>query len=141
MDPVSSQPLRCLLAIDDALARDAIAQAVASFEAVECDAKDLAHGRDQLRRRTYDLAFVALKSVSKDSKQLLDEIRETSPGALVIGVTPATALESKKQERAENALFALLGVPLDVVQTFSTLRRAIDRITKSRLDRNSAPRT
>ena len=141
MDPASSQPLRCLLAIDDAVARDAIAQAVGSFDGVECDSKDLAHGRDQLRRRTYDLAFVALKSVSKDSKQLLDEIRETSPGALVIGVTPATALESKKQERTENALFALLGVPLDVVQTFSTLRRAIDRITKSRLDRNSAPRT
>jgi DNA-binding NtrC family response regulator len=124
--------LRCLIAVDDAPTRDVVAEAARGFSGVQIDEATLESGREQLRRRRFDLAFVALKSASKDSRQLLDEIRSLAPDTLLVGLTPAGAVEGKRMERQEYNLFGLLGTPVDVVELFGTLRRAVDRITKSR---------
>ncbi len=124
--------LRCLIAVDDGALSDLIAEAARGFAGVEIDALSLERGREQLRRRKYDVAFVPLKSASKESKQLVDEIRSLAPDSMLIGLTPASALEGKRMERSEINLFALLGTPLDTVELFATLRRAVDRITKTR---------
>lgn len=124
--------LRCLIAVDDGAIRDVVAEAARGFAGVQIDEATLEIGREQLRRRRFDLAFVALTSASKDSRQLLDEIRSLAPDTLLIGLTPSGAVEGKRMERQEYNLFGLLGTPVDVVELFGTLRRAVDRIMKSR---------
>lgn len=124
--------LRCLIAVDDGAIRDVVAEAARGFAGVQIDEATLEIGREQLRRRRFDLAFVALTSASKDSRQLLDEIRALAPDTLLIGLTPSGAVEGKRMERQEYNLFGLLGTPVDVVELFGTLRRAVDRIMKAR---------
>jgi DNA-binding NtrC family response regulator len=123
---------RCLVAVDDGAIRDIVAEAVRGFPGFAIDALALESGREQLRRRRFDVAFVSLKSASKDSRALLDEIRSLAPSTLLIGLTPQSAVDGKRMERAEYNLFAVLGTPLDIVELFATLRRVVDRITKQR---------
>jgi DNA-binding response OmpR family regulator len=126
--------LKCLIAVANPELRDIVAAAARSFEHVAVDALALEDGREALRRRQYHVAFVTLMSSSKDSRSLLEEIRNQSHDVLLVGITPRAAIGGKRQERGEYDLFALLGTPLDVVELYATLRRAVDRIMKSRVD-------
>ena len=123
--------MRCLVAVDDPSVRDTVAHAATNFGGIEVDAVAVEECRRQIRRRRYDFGLVALKFGSKDSMEFWEKIRSSAPNLPLVGLTSASAVDGYKGDRSRLQLFALLGVPLDVVDLYRTLRRLIDRVKRS----------
>ena len=122
--------MRCLVAVDDAMIRDAVGPAVLAFPDVKPDVVDVEHGRLLLRRRRYELALTTLRSESKESKALWDALLAVTPRVELVALTPRTGLSVHKGDKSRLHLFALLGTPLDAVELYATLRRLLDRLRK-----------
>ncbi|MFG0316168.1 MAG: hypothetical protein ACF8XB_02750 [Planctomycetota bacterium JB042] len=122
--------MRCLIAAVDRSVCDTILAAVHAFE-VECDSVDLEQARVHLRRRKYDLAFVVFTSPSQSpeadaASKLVDEVRELAPRLPIVGVARASRIASHRGDKKK--YFALLGAPLDTLELYRTIRRALDRV-------------
>jgi hypothetical protein len=132
--------MRCLVAANDAQIRDQVAAAACAFEDVEVDVADVEDCRNMVRRRIYDFGFVALKSGSHESEALWDDLRQTAPDMLLVAMTPRSGMKVRRSDRGRFDLFALIGTPVDPVEVFRTLRRLIDRLTKSRTGVATSPK-
>lgn len=110
--------------------RDTIAHAAESFPDVEVEAIELEDCRDRIRRRRYDFAVLTYRTGNRESVELWDRIRDIAPDLPLVAATPSLAVGGNRAERARLRVFAWLGVPLDVVELYGTLRRLIDRIAK-----------
>lgn len=132
--------MRCLVAVDDSVIRDAVSTAVGAFPEMEVDAVGVEDGRILLRRRRYDMAFSTLGSRSEETEPFWEELQKLSSPIELVGLTSASGLSVHRADKSKRQLFALLGLPVDAVQIFSTLRRLIDRIKKSAPSRTAARR-
>lgn len=122
--------MRCLIAVEEESVRDTIAHAIETFDDVEVDAVDLEQCREQFRRKRYDFAVLTYRTGNRDSVELWDRIRDDAPDLPLVAVTLSTALGGNRAERTRLKVFAWLGVPIDVVVLYGTLRRLIDRLNK-----------
>jgi len=124
--------VRCLISANDPQIRDQVAAAALAFQDMKVDVADVDACRSMVRRRLYDFAFVVLRSGSRESESLWDEIREVAPDMLLVALTPQSGVKVRRGDRNRFGLFALLGTPVDTVELDRTLRRLIDRLTKTR---------
>ncbi len=131
--------MRCLIAIDDANVRDAVATAAASFEGVEVDVFDADGGSEAVRRRRYDFGVVAL-GAGREVEDAADALRTLAPNLHLIALSPRTSLQHRRDEKPRLNLFALLGTPVDPVELYRTLRRVLERLKKPDAVPDSSPR-
>lgn len=124
--------MRCLIAVDDPAVRAAVSSAARAFPDLEADACGLEDGRLLLRRRRFDFVCATLPGDTKESKACWDELLALRPVPELIALAPATGLSVRRADKGRLHLFALLGLPIDAVELFGTLRRIMDRVRKSR---------
>ncbi len=123
--------MRCLVASDDAATRDAIASAVKSFPEIDVDKASVDDARLMIRRRRFDFGFLTLKSGSRESLTLWDEMRTLASECTRVALTPRSGMSSARAaEITEFRPFARIGTPIDSVEVYGTVRRLLDRLKK-----------
>ena len=123
--------MRCLIAVEDEAVRDTVAHAIETFDDVTVEEVDLEECREQVRRKRYDFAVLSYRSGNRESMELWERIRDDAPELELLAVTPSSAVGGNRSEHQHLRVFAWLGVPIDVVELFGTIRRLVDRLGKA----------
>ncbi len=136
--------MRCLVATDDAATRDTVASAVKSFPDIDVDAASVDDARSLIRRRRFDFGFFTLKSGSRESITLWEELRALDAECTIVALSPRSGMSSARATEVTTLRpFARLGTPIDSVEVYGTVRRLLDRLKKVQLPPSapeSAPR-
>ena len=121
--------MRALVAIADPHVRDALCVAFRAFPGVSVETALEEEARHLLRRRRFDVLAASLRSDRREGEKLVEEARHLLPDLEIVAVTPRSALAVRRADKSKHRLFALLGVPLDPVGVYATIRRLLDRLT------------
>lgn len=119
--------MRLFLAVPTPALSDQLRVGLAAFGDIEIDSEQGVLALEKIRRADIDGLIIALDPAAPDHDALVEQVRRDMPQLDVIVVGHDAALAKLREDKVRGRLFALLGLPLDPVDLFRTIRRLRER--------------
>ncbi|MBL8840140.1 MAG: hypothetical protein JNL90_01290 [Planctomycetes bacterium] len=119
--------MRLFLAVPTPALADQLRVGLAAFGDIEIDAEQGVLALEKIRRADIDGLIIALDPAAPDHDSLVEQVRRDMPQLDVIVVGHDAALAKLREDKVRGRIFALLGLPLEPVDFFRTIRRLRER--------------